>query len=104
MYAEIERQVAALTSEPGRPDASELIGEIVDCPRPLAPQLTVAMGTASPAARRLLVEAMARRYYRTRSLTGFELGRLDGYDVVLARYVVDGVPRQLVSAYVELAT
>ncbi len=101
-YAEIERQVAALTSEPERPDASELIGEIVDCPRPLAPQLTVAMGTASPAARRLLVEAMARRYYRTRTLTGFEPGQLDGYDVALARYVVDGVPRQLVSAYVEL--
>ena len=102
VYAEIERHVAALTGEPERPDASELIQEIVDCPRPLAPQLTVAMGAASPAARRLLVEAMARRYYRTRSLTGFEPGQLDGYDVALARYVVDGVARQLVSAYIEL--
>ena len=102
VYAEIERHVAALTSEPERPDASELIGEIVDCPRPLAPQLTVAMGAAPPAARRLLMEAMARRYYRTSSLTGFEPGRLDGYDVALARYVVDGVARQLVTAYVEL--
>ncbi len=102
VYAEIGRQVAALTSEPERPDANELIGEIVDCPRPLAPQLTVAMGTAGPAARRLLVEAMARRYYRTRSLTGFEPGQLDGYDVALARYVVDGVARLLVTAYVEL--
>ena len=102
VYGEIGRQVAALTSEPERPDASELIGEIVDCPRPLAPQLTVAMGTAAPAARRLLVEAMARRYYRTRSLTGFEPGKLDGYDVALARYVVDGAARLLVSAYVEL--
>ncbi|MGO9496473.1 MAG: carboxyl transferase domain-containing protein [Solirubrobacteraceae bacterium] len=102
VYAEMEKHVAALTSEPGRPEAGELITEIVDCPRPLAPRLTVAMGSASPAARRLLVEAMARRYYRTRSLTGFEPGQLDGYDVALARYVVDGVPRQLVTAYVEL--
>ena len=102
VYAEMEKHVAALTREPGRPDAEELITEIVDCPRPLAPRLTVAMGSASPAARGLLVEAMARRYYRTRSLTGFEPGQLDGYDVALARYVVDGVARQLVSAYVEL--
>jgi len=102
VYAEMEKHVAALTSEPGRPDAGELITEIVDCPRPLAPRLTVAMGSASPAARRLLVEAMARRYYRTRSLTGFEPGRLDGYDVALARYVVEGVTRLLVTAYVEL--
>ena len=102
VYVEMEKHVAALTSEPERPDAGELITEIVDCPRPLAPRLTVAMGSASPAARRLLVEAMARRYYRTRSLTGFEPGQLDGYDVALARYVVDGVTRLLVSAYVEL--
>ena len=102
VYEEMEKHVAALTREPGRPDAGELITEIVDCPRPLAPRLTVAMGSASPAARRLLVEAMARRYYRTRSLTGFEPGQLDGYDVALARYVVDGVARQLVTAYVEL--
>jgi acetyl/propionyl-CoA carboxylase alpha subunit/acetyl-CoA carboxylase carboxyltransferase component len=102
VYAEMERDVAALASEPGRLDAGELITEIVDCPRPLAPRLTVAMGSASPAARRLLVEAMARRYYRTRSLTGFEPGQLEGYDVGLARYVVDGVTRLLVTAYVDL--
>jgi acetyl/propionyl-CoA carboxylase alpha subunit/acetyl-CoA carboxylase carboxyltransferase component len=102
VYARMERHVAALVSRPVRPNAEWLIREIVDCPRPLASRLTVAMGSASPAARRLLVEAMARRYYRTRSLTGFDPGRLEGYDVVLASYVVDGVSRLLVSAYVEL--
>jgi acetyl/propionyl-CoA carboxylase alpha subunit/acetyl-CoA carboxylase carboxyltransferase component len=102
MYARMEQHVAALVSRPERPDAEQLIGEIVDCPRPLAPRLTVAMGSASPAARRLLVETMARRYYRTSSLTGFETGRLAGYEVALARYVVEGVTRLLVTAYVEL--
>jgi len=102
VYARMEQHIAALMSQPERPDAEQLIREIVDCPRPLASRLTVAMGSASPAARRLLVEAMARRYYRTRSLTGFAPGRLEGYDVALARYVVDGVARLLVSAYVEL--
>ncbi|MBV8221117.1 MAG: hypothetical protein JO325_21850, partial [Solirubrobacterales bacterium] len=102
VYARMERHVAALVSRPERPDAEALISEIVDCPRPLASRLTVAMGSASPAACRLLVEAMARRYYRTRTLTGFESDQLEGYDVALARYVVDGVTRLLVSAYVEL--
>lgn len=102
VYAEMEGHVAAITSRPERPDAAELIGEIVQCPRPLAPRLTVAMGSASPAARRLLVEAMTRRYYRTRSLGGFEHAQLDGYDVAFAGYRFAGRPRQLVTAYVEL--
>jgi acetyl/propionyl-CoA carboxylase alpha subunit/acetyl-CoA carboxylase carboxyltransferase component len=102
VYARMERHIAALVSHPERPDAEQLIGEIVDCPRPLAPRLTVAMGSASLPARRLLVEAMARRYYRTRSLTGFDPARLERHDVALARYAVDGVTRLLVTAYVEL--
>jgi acetyl/propionyl-CoA carboxylase alpha subunit/acetyl-CoA carboxylase carboxyltransferase component len=102
VYAEMEKHVAAVMSQPGRPDAGDRLTEIVDCPRPLAPRLTVAMSSASPAARRLIVEAMARRYYRTRTLTEFESGQLEGYDVALARYVVDGIPRLLVSAYVDL--
>jgi acetyl/propionyl-CoA carboxylase alpha subunit/acetyl-CoA carboxylase carboxyltransferase component len=102
VYARMEQHVAALVRRPERPDAEQLIGEIVDCPRPLASRLTVAMGSASPAARRLLVEAMARRYYRTRSLTGFDPGQLETFDVALARYVLDGVKRLLVTAYVEL--
>ncbi len=102
VYAEMEQRIAALTSQPARPEASELIREIVECPRPLAPRLTAAMGSASPAARRLLVEAEARRYYRVRSLEGFEHVRLDGHDVALARYRFAGRPRTLAAAYVEL--
>ena len=102
VYAEMEEHISALTSEPERPDAEWLIGEIVDCPRPLAPRLTVAMGSATPIARRLLVEAMARRYYRTRALGRFEHVQLDGYEVALAGYRFGGRQRQLATAYVEL--
>lgn len=102
VYAEVERQVAAVASEPGRADVDELLEEIVDCPRPLAPRLTVAIGSSVPAARRLLIEAMTRRYYRTRSLGGFEHRQLDGYDVALASYALEGVRRELTTAYVEL--
>ncbi len=64
--------------------------------------MTAAMGSSSPAARRLLVEAMTRRYYRTRSLTEFEYIELDGHDVAVAQYEFEGGTRQLASAYVEL--
>jgi acetyl/propionyl-CoA carboxylase alpha subunit/acetyl-CoA carboxylase carboxyltransferase component len=101
-YASIEQHIEALTSEPEAPHARDHIGAIVDCPRPLAPRLTVAMRSASPAARRLLVEAMARRYYRTRSLGDFEHTQLAGHDVAIASYVFDGITRQLATAYVEL--
>jgi acetyl/propionyl-CoA carboxylase alpha subunit/acetyl-CoA carboxylase carboxyltransferase component len=102
VYAEMEGHIASLTNEPERPDAEELLKEIVECARPLAPRLTVAMGSASPAARRLLVEAMARRYYRTRSLGSFEHQPLGGHDVAVAQYHFAGRRRHLASAYVEL--
>jgi acetyl/propionyl-CoA carboxylase alpha subunit/acetyl-CoA carboxylase carboxyltransferase component len=102
VYREMEEHIAALTSDPERPDAQDQIAAIVECPRPLAPRLTVAMGAAKPATRRLLVEAMARRYYRTRSLSGFEHAQFDGHDVALAHYRFGGHWRQLASAYVEL--
>jgi acetyl/propionyl-CoA carboxylase alpha subunit/acetyl-CoA carboxylase carboxyltransferase component len=102
VYARMEQHVAALTSQPERSDAEVLVQEIVECPRPVAARLTAAMGGASPPARRLLVETMARRYYRTRSLGGFEYARLDGYDLALADYSFNGRPRRLATAYVEL--
>ena len=103
VYAEMERHIEALMIEPERSNATELISEIVECPRPLATRLTVAMGSATAAARWRLVEAMARRYYRTRSLRGFDHARLDGRDVALASYRFGGWQRQLAAAYVELA-
>ncbi len=90
-------------ASPGDPDRDDLIAEIVDCPRPLAPTLTAAMGAASPPRRRPLLEAMARRYYRVRSLEGFEQLRLDGHDVLLAAATSSKAPRRLLAAaYVEL--
>ncbi len=102
VYAEIERCIAALVGEPERPDAGALIREIVECPRPLAPRLTVAMDSATPAARWLLVEAMARRYYRTRALGAFEHAQLDGRDVAVAPYRFGGRDRELIAAYAPL--
>jgi acetyl/propionyl-CoA carboxylase alpha subunit/acetyl-CoA carboxylase carboxyltransferase component len=98
VYFEMAGHIAALTGDPERSDRAELIAAIVDCPRPLAPRLTSAMAGASAQARRLLVEAMARRYYRVRSLEEFEPIQLDGHEAVLARYTFEGSQRHLVAA------
>jgi acetyl/propionyl-CoA carboxylase alpha subunit/acetyl-CoA carboxylase carboxyltransferase component len=102
VYAEMEERITALSRDPPRPDAADLIKEIVEGPRPLAPRLTVAMSSAPPAARRLLVEAEARRYYRVRSLGEFRHVRLDGHDIATARYSFEGPPRTLGATHVEL--
>ena len=102
VYAEMEQHVVALITDPARADRDERIAAIVDCPRPLSTRLTTAMSATSPPVRDLLVEAMARRYYRVRSLEGFEQVSLGGHRVVCGRYRFRGRLRHLVAAYVEL--
>ena len=71
VYTEMEAHVAALAAHPQRPDRGERIAALVDCPQPLASLLSARMREAAPQVRRVLVEAMARRYYRVRSLEAF---------------------------------
>ncbi len=101
VYAEMERHIVALTEDPGRPDREQHIEAIVNCPRPLSTRLTTAMRETVPPTRDLLVEAMARRYYRVRSLEGFDLVELDGFRFVVGRYEFQGADRRLAAAYVE---
>ena len=101
-YAEMGEHIEELISDPARADRDKLMKAIVDCPRPLAPLLTSSIGTAPPQAQNLLVEAMARRYYRVRSLGEFEPVQLGDYDALLARYELDGRQRHLFAAHVQL--
>ena len=101
-YAEMEAQIAALISDPTRADRPERMKTIVNSPRPLAALLTSSMRTAPPPARDLLVEAMARRYYRVRSLGEFVRVRLGNHDALVARYELDGRQRHLFTAYAGL--
>ena len=53
--------------------------------------------------RRVLLEAMARRYYRVRTLEGFEPRRSpDGQPLLIARYRREGPRRHLAAAFVDL--
>ena len=71
---------------PSAPTATSASRRSSACPRPLASLLTARMGAAAPPLRRVLVEAMARRYYRVRSLEGFEPVRAGGQELLMARY------------------
>jgi acetyl/propionyl-CoA carboxylase alpha subunit/acetyl-CoA carboxylase carboxyltransferase component len=103
VYAEMERHLEALAEDPGRADRGERLAALVACPRPLAPMLTHRMHGAGPPLRRVLLEALARRFYRIRTLGDFAEQALDGHAFLTSRYRHEGPSRHLATAYVELA-
>ncbi|HXW58651.1 MAG TPA: carboxyl transferase domain-containing protein [Solirubrobacteraceae bacterium] len=102
VYARMLEHLAALEADPERADRDERVAAIVACRWPLAPLLSARMRDAPPAVRRVLVEALARRYYRVRSLDGFEEMELDGHRFLVGRYRFEGRLRHLAATYVEL--
>jgi acetyl/propionyl-CoA carboxylase alpha subunit/acetyl-CoA carboxylase carboxyltransferase component len=102
VYSAMEAHVAALAEEPERPDRGDRIAALVACSRPLAALLSARMTAAPPPLRRALVEALVRRYYRVRSLEGFEEVDLDGHALVMGCYRFEGTQRHLAAAFVEL--
>ncbi|MGZ6705848.1 MAG: ATP-binding protein [Solirubrobacteraceae bacterium] len=102
VYAEMEAHVAALATDPGRPDRAARVEAIVQCPQPLAALLSARLRTTQPAVRPPLLEAMARRYYRLQSLEPFREVRLDGRPFLLSGYPGAGGPHLLGAAYVRL--
>jgi acetyl/propionyl-CoA carboxylase alpha subunit/acetyl-CoA carboxylase carboxyltransferase component len=101
-YRKAEEQLAELAAGPEAGGRVDLIGELVDCPRPLAPMLSSRLRTAEPSLRRVLLEVMTRRYYRRHALAGFEQHELDGVSVLTATHPGDGGRRRVVSTYVTL--
>ncbi len=102
VYSEMEAHVAALAADPGRPDRDNRVAALVGCPWPLAALLSARMRAAESPLRRLLVEGLARRYYRVRSLEGFEEIELDGHAFLIGHYPFEQKQRHLAVAYVEL--
>ena len=100
-YRKAEEQLAELAADPEAGGRADLIGELVDCPRPLAPMLSERLRTAEPPLRRVLLEVMTRRYYRRHALAGFEQHELDGVSLLTATHPEDGSRRRVVSAYVD---
>ena len=103
VYAAADADLEALAEDPERPDRDARLAALVACPQPLAPSLVRRMADTQPAARRGLLEATARRFYRTRTLEAFSETILDGQRLVTTRYEHEGRPRHLATAFVDLA-
>ncbi len=102
VYTEMVAHVAALAEDPQRSDRGERIAALVDCPQPLASLLSAGMREATPQVRRVLVEAMARRYYRVRSLEAFVPASIGDHELLISHYPFEGRRHHLAAAYVEL--
>ena len=86
VYAAADADLEALAEDPERPDRDARLAALVACPQPLAPSLVRRMADAQPAARRGLLEATARRFYRMRTLEAFAETIVDGHRLVTTRY------------------
>jgi acetyl/propionyl-CoA carboxylase alpha subunit/acetyl-CoA carboxylase carboxyltransferase component len=103
VYAAAEAELDTLAADPERPDRDELIRALVACPRPLAPMLAERLGGAGEPFRRVLLETMARRFYRVRELEPFTETAKDGSRFLVTRYRHEGPPRRLFTSFVALS-
>ena len=98
-YEEMEPHIAALAAVPDGPDRDDHVAALVACARPLAPMLLRRMGSAGPSLRRALLEVVARRFYRIRTLEGFAEREVGGRVLLCASYRHDGPRRHLATAF-----
>jgi acetyl-CoA carboxylase carboxyltransferase component len=102
-YAEGERHLDALTSDPDGPDREQHIQELVACPQPLASVISHRLRSAEPRLARALLEAMARRYYRMRELSPFTEARAADLAFICSNYSEEGSEKRLAATFVELS-
>ncbi|HSD24795.1 MAG TPA: carboxyl transferase domain-containing protein [Solirubrobacterales bacterium] len=101
-YHEAEAQLAELAADPQAPARAALVEALVECPRPLAPTLSLRLRTAEPRLRRVLLEVMTRRYYRRHALEGFEEQEGKGESLLSSAHPEDAGHRRVATAYVTL--
>src|ERR1019366_5167142 len=102
-YAAMKQHLDAFAQPDDPLDRERRIEALVAFPRPLAPLLSRRLSTSPPRLRRPLLEAMTRRYYRTRKLRGFEEIEVDGQRILTASYDRAGRRHHVLTAFVELS-
>jgi acetyl-CoA carboxylase carboxyltransferase component len=102
-YDDAGKHIEALAAEPDGPDRERHMQALVACPQALASPLSRRLRTAEPRLGRALLEVMARRYYRMRSLSEFTDATAGGANFICSEYQEDGGPKRLAVAFVELA-
>ncbi|MGF1469142.1 MAG: carboxyl transferase domain-containing protein [Sandaracinaceae bacterium] len=100
VYRQAEATIASLIEMP-RADREPGIRELVDCPQPLKSIFSRRLSEASGPLREVMLEVLARRYYRIRELHSFRHLEEDGIRFWGARYAHLGREKQLFSCHVE---
>ncbi len=98
-YERIAEHLRTLERASAGSDARALaIDALVACAQPLKGLLIERAVAASPRARRALLEALTRRYYRIRAVTGLCSFDRDGRSIATARYEHEGATVRLVTS------
>ena len=90
VYDQMEEHLAYLASNPDAADRYERVRALIECPQPLFNLISGRFATADQALRKLMLEALTRRYYRIRKLTNFRSVNAEGQCCTLAEYEHEG--------------
>jgi len=88
--AKADAILSALASDPHGPDRAARIAELVAVPHPLKGFLSRRLGKADHDERVIMLETLARRYYKLCELKDFELSSDGGFDVSKCWYLYEG--------------
>src|SRR5579863_1145586 len=101
VYAQAEGHLAHLAADPEAADRNERVHALVECPQPLVSLFAGRFAAAASGLRQLMLEVLARRYYRIRTLTGFQSVSMDGRCCVSAEYDYEGKHIHVFTTHVE---
>lgn len=99
VLGQVEEQLTALQADPDREDRAALAQQLVDCPQTIRPLLARHFATGDADMRRVILEIITRRYYIIRRLTDLHVSQDSNYNILTARYELDGRQIHLYSAH-----
>ncbi len=99
-YAEMDAHLRALVD--GEGDRAAHVEAIVTCSQPLAPLLISRMAHTEPERRPVVLEAMTRRFYRSRELAEFSAAVVDGMAFAATSFQQGGRRHHLAAGLVDV--
>ncbi len=99
VYATMEAHLSTLSRDPYGADRRARIAALVSCPQPLKQLFAPRFEQAPPAVREVMLEVLARRFYRIRDLGPFASVELDDRSVVQTDYALEGRRVHLVATH-----
>ncbi|MGB8011604.1 MAG: carboxyl transferase domain-containing protein [Terriglobales bacterium] len=101
VYEEMEQHLAYLAASPDAADLHERVRTLIECPQPLFGLVSGRFAAADESLRKLMLEALTRRYYRIRKLTNFRTMIVDGQCCASAEYDHEGRHLQVFTTHTE---